>query len=245
MKQKIISLALVTLIVLLVVGCGASPTPTPALTQPPQIITVVVTATPPPATAAPAQPTPTLTVATTTTATVALQPTQAPVTPKPSATKKPTVPAPTVTPTPVPLTRSAPKLIGPNFNPDLGRKDERHSPSDALVFEWESIGPLGPNECYMIRVDFEPGAGDSFLQCDPSETQKAQSQTTRFTLNQPTHGGPNYSGLLPDPPNDLTVKWSVTIVRDDGVGPDGVHHKTTPLSPKSDTFQFLLKSGGP
>ncbi len=176
-------------------------------------------------------------------------------TPKPAATKKPVVAAPTATATALPLTLPAPKLVGPNFDPNTGQKDERHSPSDALIFEWQSISPLGPNVCYMIRVDLIPtnsqsGTGDAFLQCDPNETQKAQAQTVRFTLSQPNHSGVNYSGLLPNPPTDLWVKWYVTVVADQGAGAgpfdpiSGIRHKVMPLSPKSDTYQFLLKGGG-
>jgi len=145
-------------------------------------------------------------------------------------------------------------LIRPNFNPDIGQKDERHSPADALVFEWQSISPLAANVCYMIRTDFvpmndQPGAGDAFLQCDPQWTQKPQAQTVQFVLNQPGHGGQTYAGLLPNPPADMWVKWYVTVVADQGAGTgpqdlSGARHKVAPLSPKSDTFQFILKGGG-
>ncbi len=243
--------ALAAITALVIAGCGAA-TPTRLLpTQPPQIITVIITETPLPAIATSAAPsiTPLPTVNVTTTVQAAVteaKPTVAGAT-KPAvvATKKPTAPpATTATNTPAPLTLAAPVLIGPNFNPEQGRKDERHSPSDSLVFEWQSINPLSAGVCYQVRVDFTPGAGDAFLQCDPNETQKAQALTVRFTLNQPSRAGPSYGSLLPNPSNDLTVKWFVSVVRDDGVGPDGVHHKTTPLSPKSDTFQFPLKNAG-
>jgi hypothetical protein len=243
--------ALAAIMALVLAGCGAA-TPTRLLpTQPPQVITVIITATPPPETATSAAPsiTPLPTVNVTTTVQAAVteaKPTVAGAT-KPAvvATKKPTAPlATTATNTSGPLTLPAPVLVSPNFNPEQGRKDERHSPSDALVFEWQSINPLSVGVCYQVRVDFTPGAGDTFLQCDPNESQKARALTVRFTLNQPRYPSPNYGSLLPNPPNDLTVKWFVTVVRDDGVGPDGMHHKTTPLSPKSETFQFLLKGGG-
>jgi hypothetical protein len=262
MNPKTILLLTISLTVaVIIVGCGAA-TPTPAPTQPPVQITVIVTATPPPPTATSAAPSitplPTVNVTTTVQAAVTeakptvVAPTKAPVV----ATKKPAPPAASATPSPLPLTLPAPVLVGPNFNPNTGQKDERHSPSDALVFEWQSINPLGPNVCYMIRVDFlptnnQPGAGDAFLQCDPAETQKAQSQTVRFTMYRPGSSGLNYAGLLPNPQTDLWVKWYATIVADQGLGAGpqdaatGIRHKVAPLSPKSDTFQFLLKGGGP
>ena len=260
MNTKTAFLSAILLVVLLtVVACGTAATPTPSVTQTPFQITVIVTATPPPPTATSAAPTitplPTI-AANVTPATVAptAKPTNTPGAAKPTATKAPAVAAKTATPTSPPLTAQAPVLIRPNFNPDVGQKDERHSPSDALIFEWQSISPLAPNVCYMIRVDFlptneQPGGGDLFLQCDPQWTQKAQSQTVQFVLNQPGHTGQNYSGLLPNPPTDLWVKWYVTVVVDQGAGTGpqdttGTRHKIAPISPKSETFQFLLKGGG-
>jgi len=107
----------------------------------------------------------------------------------------------------------------------------------------------------MIRVDFvptngQPSLGDAFLQCDPNETQKAQSRAVQFTMFKPGSSGLNYSGLLPNPPTDLWVKWYVTVVADQGPGSGptdiatGVRHKVVPLSPKSDTFKFILKNTG-
>lgn len=245
-------IALVLLVT--IVGCGTAATPTRAPTVAPQVITVVVTATPPPATETPAAPIitplPTVVVSQTLVTATLAKPTSEPVATKPAATKKPAPPPASATPSPIPLTLPAPVLIGPDFNPDQGHKDERHFPADALIFEWQSIGPLGANVCYMIRVDFVPGAGDSFLQCDSQWTQKAQAQTVQFILYQPNRTGPTYGGLLPNPPGDLTVKWSVTVVAEQGQGNgpvdprDGTRHKVVPLSPKSDTFQFPFKGSG-
>jgi hypothetical protein len=259
MENKLFLISLASLLVLVaLVGCGSA-TPTPAPTQAAQVITVIITAVPPPPTATSAAPSitplPTVGVTETVQAATPIKPTNTPGTPKPTATKKPVVVAPTATPTPLPLTLPAPKLVGPNFNPDTGQKDERHTPSDALTFEWQSISPLGSNVCYEIRVDLlptngQPGTGDAFMQCDTNETTKAQAQTVRFTLFQPNHTGVTYSGLLPNPSTDLWVQWYVTVVADQGAGAgpfdsiSGIRHKVMPLSPKSETYKFLLKGGG-
>jgi hypothetical protein len=257
MNTKTAFLSAILLVVLLtVVSCGSAATPTPSASQTPFQITVIVTATPPPPTATSAAPTitplPTI-AANVTPATVAptVKPTNTPGAAKPTATKAPIVAAKTATPTSPALTLQAPVLIRPNFNPDIGQKDERHT-TESLTFEWQSIAPLAPNVCYMIRIDFipmneQPGGGDAFLQCDPQWTQKPQSQTVQFTLYKPGFSGQNYSGLLPNPPTDLWVKWYVTVVTDQGAGTgpqdtNGTRHKVAPLSPNSPTFQFPLKS---
>ncbi len=234
------------------VGCGsnapATPTTKAVPTQAPVVVTVVITVTPVPATATSAA---TLTPIPTLAATVPASPTVKATTvsgpPKPTATKKPTTPAVTPTNTAVPLKYAAPKLVGPIYDLALGRKDERHYPGDALIFQWQSVGNLGPSECYMIRVDMNPGQGDAFLQCDPAKaTQLTAGATAQFMLNQPNRGGPNYSSLLPTTVGDTTVNWYVQVVRDDGKGngptdPSGGRHAVTPLSPKSNTAMFLLK----
>lgn len=249
--------------ILAVVGCGTTAPPTPtrgAPTQPvtPVQITVVITATPPPPTATVSQPTitPIPTLAITATVPVATpvppKPTNTPVTPRPAVTRTPTKAAPVATtaPTAVPLKYAAPRIIGPVFDEGLGRKDERHYPADVLKFEWQSVGPLQGNECYLIRVDMVPGQGDAFLQCDPSSTgtQAPLGATASFILNKPNQAGPNYAALLPTSAGETNVNWYVQVVRDNGKGTgaqtgDGVRHNTVPLSPKSNTVMFLLKGG--
>ncbi len=243
------------------IGCGTAPRPTPALTPTPVVITVVVTATPPVTAAVEASPTVTFTVALSGTLTaVALKPTSTPGTPR--ATRRPTTPspAPTATATPYPLKYSqAVKLIGPVYegNNPGDRRDEAHYPTDALVFEWLSNGPLGGGECYQVRVDMKSNAdgsvvGDAFIQCDPQETLKGGAQTVRFILNKPTGPGPTYASLIPSGGGDLTVSWSVTIVKDEGsissggaYAADGHRHKVIPLSPRSNIFSFPLKGAAP
>lgn len=242
------------------VGCGTATRPTPAPTPSPVIITVVVTATPPLTATVEASPTLTTTVALSETQTLLARATTTPATPR--ATRRPTTPtaAPTATATPFPLKYSQPvKLIGPVFegNNPGERRDEAHYPTDSLVFEWLSNGALGGGECYQVRVDIKSNAdgstvGDAFIQCDPQETQKGGSQTVRFILNKPSGPGPTYASLIPSGGGDLTVSWSVTIVRDDGpttsggaYAADGRRHKVIPISPRSSIFSFPLKGASP
>lgn len=242
------------------IGCGTAPRPTPALTSTPVVITVVVTATPPVTAAVEASPVVTSTVTLSGTQTLLARATNTPGTPR--ATRRPTTPTPvpTATATPYPLKYSqAVKLIGPVFegNNPGERRDEAHYPTDALVFEWLSNGPLGGGECYQVRVDIKSNAdgsvvGDSFIQCDPQETQKGGAQTVRFILNKPSGPGPTYATLIPRGGGDLTVSWSVTIVRDEGPTPsggayaaDGSRHKVIPISPRSSIYSFPLKGVSP
>lgn len=241
----------------LIVGCGTSTPATPtkaAATVAPAVVTVVITATLPPPTATVSVPTitpiPTLAITTTVPVTTSVKPTNTPGAPKPTATRRPATATPvpqSVAPSPLPLKYAAPRLIGPVNDPGLGRRDERHYPADTLVFQWLSVGALGANECYALRVDLSPGQGDSFLQCDAGQaTQLAQGATAQFTLYRPGQAGPNYASLLPVDVGDTTVSWSIQVVKDLGKGtgpasPDGVRHNIAPLSPKSSVFQFPLK----
>lgn len=243
--------ALIVLFVL--VGCGSAPatTPTkPAATATALVVTVVITVTPPPATATvPPTLTPIPTVAAPGSPTAAPKATTVPGTPKATATKKPTTAAvvPTNTAVPVPIKYPPVTLLGPIFDPN-GRKDQVVVGNE-IVYQWGSVGGLGANECYLLRADFNPGAGDNFILCDPSYTQVAQSQIVKFIMVRPGYTGVSYSGLLAQDASSTTVSWYVMIVRDDGVGtpgayaPDGSRHKFTPLSPKSNTAQFPLFGG--
>ncbi len=233
------------------VGCGSAPA-TPTKTAPtaaPVVVTVVITVTPAPATAtsAPTQTlAPTVSVATAT-PTPTVKATAAVAKAAATATKKPTTAPVAPTNTAVALKYPAPTLLHPIYDLGLGVRDERHYPGDALIFQWQSVGPLSGNECYLIRVDMNPGQGDSFLQCDAGQaTQLGVGALAQFVLYQPNRGGPNYSSLLPTTVGDTTVNWYVQLVRDNGKGngpsdASGVRHAVTPLSPKSNTVMFFLK----
>lgn len=248
MKNKsLFVLVLALLLAVAISGCGGAPaTPTKAAATVAPAITVIVTATVPP-------PLPTLAVPTLTpvataeviatvpvTTPVATKATPVPGTPKQAATKKPTV-APTkaaVAPTAIPVKYAAPTPLEPIFG--NGRTDSRHYPGEDLVFKWTGVASLAPDECYLVSVTFNPGQGDQFLtQCGNSPA--AIGAPVPFTLNRPNRTSPTYSSLLPNAGQDLTVVWSVTVVKDLGLKPDGVHHNTAPLSPPSSPVSFLLK----
>lgn len=246
------------------VGCGNAPTakPTTAATVSPVIVYVVVTATP----AGTSTLTPTVTPTTTLTTTAGLTGTQTLIAAKPTnttgparptATRRPATVVAAATPTasPLPLKYGAVKLLRPIFEgPNPGdQRDERHYPSDSISFEWLANGALGSGECYQVRADLKSNAdgtnvGDAFIQCDTTETQKSSQQIVRFVLNKPNGPGPTYAALVPSGAGDLTVFWSVTIVKEAGViasggayAADGSRHKVLPLSPVSQVVSFPLK----
>lgn len=258
-------LSLVALTVILTtVGCGNAPAakPTTVATVSPVIITVVVTAPPPTSSPTPAStmtPTGTLTTTTGLSGTltlVAAKPTNTTGPARPTATRRPaTAVAATPSPSPLPLKYGAVRPQRPIYegsNPG-DQRDERHYPSDSISFEWLANVALGGGECYQIRADMKSNAdgsmvGDAFIQCDTQETQKASGQIVRFVLNKPNGPGPTYAALIPSGAGDLTVSWSVTIVKDAGVIPtggayamDGSRHKVLPLSPVSQVVSFPLK----
>jgi hypothetical protein len=161
-----------------------------------------------------------------------------------AATRTPTKVAATKAPTALPQRFAAPRLLEPLFDPERGRKDERHFPGDALIFKWASVGGLGGDECYAIDVSMTPGQGDTFLTACGDQTQGGYP--VMFTLHQPNRGGPNYSALLPFPNADAWVSWSVTAVKEMGKGngpqdAGGTRHNTAALGPASARGQFLLK----
>ncbi len=236
----------VLLVLLAVVACGGAPaTPTkPPMTAPPAVTILVVTATPSPVTPTSAIPIATPTSIITATATISSPVAIKPTSVAKAATRTPTKSAATVQPSPLPQRFGAPRLIEPLFNPDQGKKDERHFPGDALIFKWASVGGLGTDECYAINVTMTPGQGDNFLTACGDQTQAAYPVT--FTLFQPSRGGPNYSALLPFPNADTWVSWVVTPVKDlgKGNGPQdagGTRHNTAAVGPASSKGQFLLK----
>lgn len=252
MNHKILSILLLALIALFVISCGTSPTPTPLPTQPPQVITVVITATPPPATSTPPQPsiTPIPTVAIT--ATVAA-PTKAAVatavssSARPAPTRTPTRPAVSPTPSALPIKFGAPFLNRPVWTDD--QKDEVKFPGGAIVFDWQSVGGLGGDECYLLQVNTEPVnpgpgigvAADYWLVYCGDQTPKGYS--VKFVLESPNRVGPQptYSSLLLQT-SQMWAHWSVSVVKNLGqCDPNYAYHcKYAPISPSSKAY-FLFK----
>lgn len=253
MTLKITQLFLFSLLVFLLIGCGTATTPTPLPTQPPQVITVIITATPPPPTAT--SPAPTVTPMSTLplTATVAVAtPTQAAVKPtvaRPAATRTPTRPAIPPTMTALPMKFGAPSLNRPVWTEN--QKDEAKFPSGAIILDWKSVGGLGGDECYLIRISTEPVnpgpgigvASDYWLTLCGDQT--AAGASVKFILESPNRPGnaPNYGSILLNT-NEMWANWSVTVVKNLGdCDPSYRYHcKTAPISPPGQG-RFLFKGG--
>jgi hypothetical protein len=253
MFNKWLLLSLITIIALVIVGCGTSPTATPAPTQPPQVVTVVITATPPPPTATPAQatltPIPTValtaTVPTATPTAVALKPTNTPGAPKPAATKTATKIAATATATALPMKFGSPVINKPVWTEN--EKDEVKFYGGAIVFDWQSVGGLNGDECYLVQVRTEavnPGPApqsDYWIVGCGDQTPLAQS--VKFTLESPIRVGsaPNYSSLILDT-SQMWAHWTLSVVKNLGQCDPSYkfHCKYAPISPSSTNY-FLFK----
>ncbi len=215
------------------IGCNqATPTPkptlepTPVAAAPTELPTLTPLPPPPTASVATDTPAPTSTVAPTNTSTATPTRTRVPATPKPKAS---------ATNTAVALKYAAPVLLEP------GPKDTRIEGKDDLVFRWKPVADLGKNECYLINVLVINSIDQRYSPFSQIATDTCNSSLSdgrlEFKLNRPKYAPPNYGGLVVDAQkltqtNSFTVRWSVTVVRDDG----------TPLSPPSPQFDFKLNS---
>jgi len=247
-------LVILALLVAFLVSCGTATAPTPLPTQPPLVITLIVTATPPPPTATSSAPTvtpmPTLPLpgtlpAMTPTPTVA----RVTSTPRPAATRTPTRPAVSPTPTALPLRFGAPTLNRPLWTET--QKDEAKFPGGAIIFEWKSVGALGNDECYHIRLTTEPvnpgpgiGVKSDYwvVRCGD---QTPAGASVRFTLESPNRRGqaPHYGSVLLDT-NEMWATWVLTVVKNLGECDPGYtyHCKTAPISPPAQG-RFVFKGG--
>lgn len=246
---------LMVILAISLIGCGsATPAATPAATQPPQVVTVVITATPPPPTAT--QPLPSLTPIPTValTATVpsavspttgAVKPTNTPGAPKPAATRTPTKVAATATATALAMKFGAPVINKPVWTDN--QKDEVKFYGGAIVFDWQAVGGLGSDECYLVQVRTEPvnGSGsqsDYWITNCGNQTQTGYS--VKFTLESPNRIGtaPNYSSIILSNSSQMWAHWTLSVVKNLGQCDAAYqyHCKYAPLSPSSTNY-FLFK----
>jgi hypothetical protein len=207
----------------LIVGCGTAPTPTPPPTVPPIVITVIITATLPPETATSAAPTITRlpTLATTETAPAPTKAAAATSVPRATATLRPPTVAATATTSPIPIKFGAPTLNRPLWTEN--QKDEVKFPGGAIILDWQSVGGLGGDECYLVQITTEPTnpaaavgtKSDYWITNCGDQTQHGFS--VKMTLESPNRIGPlpNYASLLLDT-NEMWANWSITVVKNLG-----------------------------
>ncbi|MBI5032649.1 MAG: hypothetical protein HZB51_19170 [Chloroflexi bacterium] len=246
MNAKILFALTLLLVAVLVVGCGSSPTVTPAATATSQVVTVVITATPPPPTATSAQPTltPIPTVGLTLTPTVATlaAPTKAAVATRPPATRTPTKVATPPTATALPIKYGAPTINKPIWSDS--EKDEVKFDGSAIVFDWQSLGGLQGDECYLLQVRTEAVNGGVAPRSDywlvKCGDQTPIGFSIKFTLESPKRGSPNYDSIKTGS-DQMWAHWSVTVVKNLGqCDASKLKCKYAPLSPTSTNY-FLFK----
>jgi hypothetical protein len=254
MNKKTYMLIVLAVLVTSVVGCGTATTPTLAPSQPPQVITVIITATPPPATATSSAPTvtpmPTLpltsTVAAATPTQAVAKATTAPRTP----TRTPTKPGVPPTATALPIRFGAPNLTRPIWTDN--HKDQATFPGGAIVLDWQSVGGLGGDECYLVQITTEPVNPGPGIDSNRSDywlvwcgDQTATGVSVKFTLESPNRVGaaPNYSSITLNT-DQMWANWSVTVVKNQGQCDASYqyHCKWAPISPPG-KGRFLFKGG--
>lgn len=129
------------------------------------------------------------------------------------------------------------------------QKDEVKFPGGAMVFDWQSVGGLGGDECYLLQVNTEPvnpgpgigTAADYWLVNCGDQTPKGYS--VKFVLESPNRVGPqpSYSSLLLQT-SQMWAHWSISVVKNLGQCDPGYayHCKYAPISPSSKAY-FLFK----
>lgn len=232
----------------LLFGCQqrpAVPTTAPEATEP--VVVVVVTATSQP-TLAPSTtpeatitpiPTLTLVVTQTVTATVragtpvaaATKPAATKAAVQPTAAEQPTTSAPPTTSPPTSFQAPQPSLPeGKTFRE-----------GDTISFQFSSVGPLGPNQCYRIDMKLvNPGVGEvgDWWVGDCGDQTAAGGQVTFKVYNRKQTPLPNYGSLIDNADAQISntaeyqMFWTVTVVsKVDDVDP--IHPKVQALSPAS------------
>ncbi len=214
---------LILLVLLLASACSLQPEvvapPTP--NEPTNFVTIV--------------PIPTL-LPTATVAVPAVEP--------PTELPKPTNAPPTGQKSAPPAQLPAPVQVSPQPTASF------HDGND-IRFTYQSVGKLEPNQCYLLHVEMAvPGMangnrGDEFLDTancgDPGPAGKELSFVLyrgKFT-NSPNYGTmlSQVQALAPDT-RKMNMTWVVRVVQNNGLGADGVHYNTVPLSPNSPVIEF-------
>lgn len=233
----------------LLFGCQQRPAvPTIPIQPTEPVIMIIVTATSQP-TLAPTKtlaatitPIPTLTpeVTATLTATVQAKPTTAPTQAAvvPTTLPSPSEPTAAATNPPAPVSFPAPQVFSP--------EDTAFRDGDTLRFEFASVGPLAPDQCYRIDMTLgnptgPGGVGDYWVGLCGDQT--AVGGRLRFDVKPGRfRDEPNYGTLLSSadsvipPTPEYVMNWFVSVVRRvDATDP--VHPKVEAQSPNSPALQ--------
>lgn len=249
-----VCLMLVSLFVLL--GCEGRPeVPTVAVEPTQPVVVIVVTATSQPtlvptstspAPEATITPIPTFTPVVTATAAQTAKPTAATQVTRAATTPEVQVIATTAVTASAPATEQAPTAFGTAavFAPE----GKAFRDGDTVKFEFGSVGPLAPDQCYRIDMTLgnptgPGGVGDWWVPRDLCGNPSAAGDHLVFELKPGRfREDANYGTLLVDadsvipPTPEYTMNWFVTVVKliDSN---DPIHPNVQPISPASGSLQ--------
>jgi hypothetical protein len=141
------------------------------------------------------------------------------------------------------------KFGAPNINKpiwiDGGQRDEVVFDGGAIIFDWQSVGGLAGDECYLIQVRTEsvnpgPASRSDYWMVNCGD-QTPIGISVKFTLESPNRGSPNY-GSIKNGSDQMWAYWSVTVVKNLGQcdAASKFKCKYAPISP-SGTNHFLFK----
>jgi hypothetical protein len=146
-------------------------------------------------------------------------------------------PAATAAPTKVPIGNKYLAPVGIDPSGDI------YHDGNGISFHIASVGPLGSNECYRLDaqlLDQNGNVAGSDYWLLTGTCGNASGLNTRIPFGLPAHAptGNNYAALARSaeaaaPGQQFTFRWWVTVVQNNGLGPDGVHYNTVALSPPS------------
>lgn len=240
----------VSVMVMALLGCQQRPAvPTLSIQPTEPVIVVIVTATSQPTLAptntvqATITPMPTLTAQVTETVTA----TFITATPPPPPTRAATAPTAAVsteeapvqaTQSTVPTAFAAPQAVSPE---DIAFRD-----GDTLKFDFISVGPLAPDQCYRIEMTLgnpngPGGVGDYWIGL--CGDQSAAGSALRFNIKPARfRDEPNYGTILVaadsviPPTPQYIMRWNVSVVKLLDAG-DPVHPQVEPISAASASLQ--------